>query len=217
MTSDLAGKASSSHTHIESDVTNLTSDLAGKQTLDATLTALAGLNSTTGLLEQTAADTFTKRAIGVASSTDIPTRADADARFAAISHTHIATDISDSTAAGRTLLTAANASAQRTALSLGTSSLLNVAASGDAASGEVVKGNDSRLTDARTPTAHTHAESEITNLVSDLAGKVPTSRSVSAGAGLSGGGDLSADRTLSLSLSTLVANQTLWDSPPLLS
>ncbi|MEP7337066.1 MAG: hypothetical protein ABI977_04930, partial [Acidobacteriota bacterium] len=52
---------------------------------------------------------------------------------------------------------------------LGTAAALNVPASGDASSGEVVKGSDSRLTDARTPTAHTHAESEVTNLVSDLA------------------------------------------------
>jgi len=31
--------------------------------------------------------------------------------------------------------------------------------------------NDSRLSDARTPTAHGHAESEVTNLVTDLAAK----------------------------------------------
>ena len=41
-------------------------------------------------------------------------------------------------------------------------------------------------------------ESAVTNLTTDLAGKVPTSRTVSSGTGLSGGGDLSADRTLSL-------------------
>lgn len=35
---------------------------------------------------------------------------------------------------------------------LGTAAALNVAAAGDAASGEVVKGNDTRLSDARTPT-----------------------------------------------------------------
>jgi len=42
------------------------------------------------------------------------------------------------------------------------------------------------------------AESDVTNLTADLAAKVPTSRTISAGTGLSGGGDLSANRTLSL-------------------
>ena len=45
--------------------------------------------------------------------------------------------------------------------SLGTAAPLNVPATGDAASGEVVKGNDSRLTNARTPTAHTHPSTDI--------------------------------------------------------
>lgn len=46
----------------------------------------------------------------------------------------------------------------------GTAAALNVPAAGDAAVGEVVKGNDTRLTDARTPTAHTHVEADITDL-----------------------------------------------------
>lgn len=41
--------------------------------------------------------------------------------------------------------------------SLGTAAVLDVAATGDAGSTEVVKGDDSRLTDARTPTTHTHS------------------------------------------------------------
>jgi hypothetical protein len=35
-------------------------------------------------------------------------------------------------------------------------------------------GNDSRLSDSRTPTAHTHPQSEVTNLVTDLAAKAST-------------------------------------------
>ena len=119
---------------------------------------------------------------------------------AAASHTHPATDISDSTAAGRTLLTAVNAAAQRSALGLGTAAVLNVPASGNAATGEVVKGDDTRLSDARTPTAHTHAESDVTNLVSDLGAKAPTSRAINTGVGLTGGGNLTADRTIDLVL-----------------
>jgi len=44
---------------------------------------------------------------------------------------------------------------------LGTGAALDVAASGDAGAVELVKGNDSRLTDSRAPTAHTHALSSI--------------------------------------------------------
>ncbi len=58
-----------------------------------------------------------------------------------------------------------------------------------------------------TPHAATHsngvdnvtlAESQITNLVTDLAAKTPTSRTITAGDGLSGGGDLSANRSLAV-------------------
>ena len=68
---------------------------------------------------------------------------------------------------------------------LGTSSTRNVAATGNASATEVVKGDDTRLTDARTPTAHaashgsggsdpvTVAQSQVTNLTTDLAAKAP--------------------------------------------
>lgn len=49
---------------------------------------------------------------------------------------------------------------------------------------------------------NTISESKITNLVSDLAAKTPTTRQIIAGTGLTGGGDLSADRTLAVTYGT---------------
>jgi hypothetical protein len=46
------------------------------------------------------------------------------------------------------------------------------------------------------------AESQVTNLVSDLAGKAATSTTIATTAPLSGGGDLSANRTFSLTLNS---------------
>jgi hypothetical protein len=43
--------------------------------------------------------------------------------------------------------------------------------------GTITEGNDSRLSDTRVPSAHSHAESDVTSLVSDLAGKAATSHS----------------------------------------
>lgn len=141
----------------------------------------------------------------------------------------------------------------------GTAAGLDVPASGDAASGEVVKGDDTRLSDARTPTAHSHAISDVTGLQSALDGKaddadvfsgdyddltnkptlfsgayadltgkptlgtaaaadtgdfatdeqgaladtaVQPARTISAGTGLTGGGSLAANRTLSVDKAT---------------
>lgn len=69
------------------------------QAQDATLQALSGLDTTTGLVEQTGTDTFAKRALGVGASTSIPTRDDADTRYAALSHTHTTANITDFTEA----------------------------------------------------------------------------------------------------------------------
>lgn len=45
-------------------------------------------------------------------------------------------------------------------------------------------------------------ESDVSGLVTDLAAKAPTSRNLTAGTGLTGGGDLSADRTFTVAYGT---------------
>lgn len=98
-------------------------------------------------------------------------------------------DLGDMTAAGVALATGSDAAAQRTSLGLGTAAVKNVPASGDAASGEVVKGDDTRLTNSRTPTSHTHPSTDISD-------------STAAGRALLTGTDASAQRA-SLGLGSL--------------
>lgn len=57
----LAGKASSSHTHAESDVTSLVSDLSGKQPIDSDLTAIAALTPTNDDVVQRKSGAWTNR------------------------------------------------------------------------------------------------------------------------------------------------------------
>jgi hypothetical protein len=56
-------------------------------------------------------------------------------------------------------LTTSGASTGRTLLGLGGAAVLDVGT----AAGTVAAGNDSRLSDARTPTSHVHAASDITS------------------------------------------------------
>jgi hypothetical protein len=77
---------------------------------------------------------------------------------------------------GAEFVTSANASAARTKLALGTSATLNVPATGNATESQVVLGTDTRLTNARTPTAHVHAASDVTSGIFDI-GRIPTGSS----------------------------------------
>ncbi|MFE3051616.1 hypothetical protein [Nocardia sp. NPDC059239] len=69
---------------------------------------------------------------------------------AALVHAHAAADISDSTSTGRAVLTAANGAAARSAIGAGTSSLVIGTSAGTACDG-----NDSRLSNPRTPATGT--------------------------------------------------------------
>ena len=66
-------------------------------------------------------------------------------------------------AADSAVASAAAAALSSHASTLGTSAGLDVPAVGNATSGQVVKGSDTRLTDSRAPTAHSHAASDISD------------------------------------------------------
>ena len=88
----------------------------------------------------------------------------------------------------------------------------DLAPDGGGTANQLVRATDSRLSDARTPALHasshasggsdpvTLAQTQVVNLVSDLAAKVPTTRLVTAGTALTGGGALSTDVTLNVDL-----------------
>ena len=72
------------------------------------------------------------------------------------------------------------------------------------AAGTACQGNDARLSNARTPTAHkaTHKTGGTDALTPADIGAVPTTVQVIAGTGLSGGGSLAANRTLAVKYGT---------------
>jgi len=82
------------------------------------------------------------------------------------------TNISDSSAVGRAVLTNTTTALQRTALGLGTVATYNVPASGDALATNAVIGTDTRLTNSRVPLAHGHVIADVTNLQTTLDGKL---------------------------------------------
>lgn len=86
----------------------------------------------------------------------------------------------------------------------GASGAVTVAANVGTSAGTVAAGNDARFSDARTPTAHktTHATGGSDALTAADVGAVPTTRTITAGTGLTGGGDLSANRSLTVSYGT---------------
>lgn len=167
-----SGAAPAVHSHAISGVTGLQTALDGKQGADATLTALAGVTTAANkLIYATGVDTFATADLtpfgrtlvgGVDAAAARSTLSLGDSAtknvgtstgtVAAGDHSHSSAEVSD-------LSTVASTGAYSDLSgkpTLGTASAKDVAATGDASSTQVVMGNDSRLTDSRTPTAHTH-------------------------------------------------------------
>jgi len=100
---------------------------------------------------------------------------------------------------------------------------VDFAPDGSGTSSQAVRATDSRLVAAAAPPLHasTHATggtdpvtldvSQVTNLTSILSGKVNTTRQIIAGPALIGGGDLSANRTLSVLFGTSSSTACIGD------
>ena len=157
----LSGKAATSHTHSASQISDSTS--AGRALLTAADAA-----------GQKAALSLVKGDVGLG---NVDNTADADKPIstatqtaldgkAATSHTHSASQISDSTSAGRALLTAADAAAQKTALSLvkGDVGLGNVDNTSDA--DKPISTATQTALDGKAATSHTHSASQISDSTS---------------------------------------------------
>ncbi len=139
----LNAKASTVHTHTVSQISDSTAigqtivtaaDAAAVKTslsLTKTDVGLGNVDNTSDATKNAASVTLTNKTISganntlsnIAQSSVTNLTSDLSGKAATV-HTHTATDVSDSTATGRSVLTAADAAAARTAIGAGTSSLV---------------------------------------------------------------------------------------------
>jgi hypothetical protein len=172
----LSGKAASVHTHAISDVTSLQSALDGKAATGHTHSGLAPTGGTTGQVLKKSSNlnfdyawsTDESGAGGAAwgdltgtlsDQTDLQSALDGKANT---SHTHVEADITDfaHTHAAGDLPTASTTA----------SGIVELATSAETTSGLAVQASDTRLSDARTPTTHSHVDADIPNTITiDLA------------------------------------------------
>jgi oxalate decarboxylase/phosphoglucose isomerase-like protein (cupin superfamily) len=182
----LDGKAAASHTHAISDVTNLQTTLDGKAA--ASHTHAAG-DITSGTLNIARIPTGTSSStVCIGNDSRL-----SDARTP-LAHTHVIGDVTnlqtslDGKAASVHTHAISDVTGLQTALD-GKAATSHVHSAADVTSGTfniariptgttsstVCIGNDSRLSDARTPLAHTHVISDVTNLQTTLDGKAASS------------------------------------------
>ncbi|MDQ1247693.1 MAG: hypothetical protein QG597_2064 [Actinomycetota bacterium] len=163
--------------------------VAARFTAAESATADAQADATTALADAATADGKAVTAQATADAAVSKATYDAHSVLAAtIDDTPAAVTVAEQTLLGRKTggnIAALTVAEGKTLLGLGTAAVVDVPASGDATSGQAVKGSDSRLSDARTPTAHktshqsggsdevTLAQSQVTDLTSDLGLKAP--------------------------------------------
>jgi|GEM_PF-2814241 len=168
----LLDRANHTGTQVISTVTGLQTALDEKATTSALTSGLAGKADTS-------------HAHAIADTTGLQTALDgkqAAGSYAAATHMHAASDVSDSTITGRSVLTALDAAAARTAIGAGTSDLALGATGTTAKAGDYVPtwtevtGKPSTFT----PAAHAHPISDVTNLQTTLDSKAAVSHTHTA-------------------------------------
>lgn len=190
------------HQHPTSDVTGLDTALAGKAATsyvdagDAAVATSAATALTTGLAG---------KADAIATTSALAQKADATATTTALAGKvgtgdSRLTDARTPTAHASTHGSGGSDPITPAAIGAATTSALTTGLAGKADT------TDSRLTDTRTPTDGSVTSAKLsTGVAADLAtgvARTPASRLVSAGTGLTGGGDLTADRTLAVAYGT---------------
>ncbi len=160
----LDAKAAAAHGHAIADVSGLQTALDGKSATShshaGATTSVAGFLSAA---DKTKLDGIASGATANSSDAQLRDRATHTGAQAisTVSGLQAALDAKASTASLAAVATSGAYSDLSGRPTLGTAAPLNVAAAGDAAAGEVVRGNDTRLTNSRTPTTHTHAAADI--------------------------------------------------------
>lgn len=186
----LAAKAAAAHGHAPEDISGLTAALAAKAAL-AHGHAPADITGLEALLAA-------KAAAGHSHATDDIDGFDAAlAAKADSAHSHSAADITDLAAMLEDIPPAAHAHATEDIDGLAAALAGKAAASHGHAIADI-DGLGSAL-DSRAAAAHGHSTGDISGLDAALAAKAPAARSIATTGSLTGGGDLSANRSLSLS------------------
>ena len=161
----LDGKSATGHGHGESDVANLVSDLAAKAT-PADITTHAGLSTGVHGVGGSIIETVAGSAAKVSTHDGL-----ASPHSGA---TNLEKTASKGTASGYAGLDAGSKvpAANLPDATTTAKGIVELATDGESTANVAVQGNDARMSNARTPTTHSHAESEITGLVTDLGNKV---------------------------------------------
>ena len=186
----LAAKAPAVHSHEPEDISGLTAALAAKAAL-AHGHAPADITGLEALLAAKAAAGHSHAADDI-DGFDTALAAKADS-----AHSHSAADITDLAALLGDIPPAAHAHAAEDIDGLAAALAGKAAASHGHAIADI-DGLGSAL-DSRAAAAHGHSTGDISGLDAALAAKAPAARSIATTGSLTGGGDLSANRSLSLS------------------